>query len=390
MAAEPRSSPGGGLRLAIVTNIPAPYRVPVYNIIATEPGVEFLALYAARTEPDRLWNLPPLAHEHVFLQPRMTERNGRYIHHNTDVAPHLRHFRPDVVVSTGFNPVHLRAWAYTLRPLGRTCHHVPMTDGTDISEAALSIVHRLARRTVYATSSRYIAASIGGRRLYASYGIAPQRVHFSPLCANTSVDWEAGPAPARDIDLLFSGRLVPGKNTDLALNAAHGAAMRMGRRLRMAVLGSGPCEAALREQAGTMTELLDVQFAGHVKQDDLPGWYRRSRLFLFPSGGDTWGVVANEACLAGVPVIVTPQAGVAGELVRDGATGLVRPLQLQDWIDGVHLLLSQPELLARMGTAAREAVRPYSFENAAWGIVDAARCAQLGERAPPRRSEFTG
>jgi len=47
-----------GLRLAMVTNIPAPYRVPVLNRIATLPGVTLRTFYGARSEPDRHWDLP--------------------------------------------------------------------------------------------------------------------------------------------------------------------------------------------------------------------------------------------------------------------------------------------------------------------------------------------
>jgi glycosyltransferase involved in cell wall biosynthesis len=370
------------LRLVIITNIPAPYRVPVYNRIAAEPGIDLMALYAARTEPDRQWDLQPFAHQHAFLKPNMVERAGRYIHNNADVWRALAAFKPDVVLTTGFNPTHLYAWAYTLL---HRCHHVAMTDGTVDSEAGLGRLHRLVRRLVFGTSASFVAASQGGGRLLQSYGVSASHIHYSPLCANTAVDWSQTTDGERDIDLLFSGRLVPPKNADFALTLARDVAARLSRSVRLALLGSGPLEAELRAQARTLGDAVDVVFAGQVAQADLPHWFQRARLFVFPSSGDVWGVVANEACLAGVPVLVSPHAGVAGELVRDGLNGRVLALEPRLWADTAVQLLTDPTLHARMASAAQAVVQDYSFENAALGIIDAARQAHAPAAAAPAR-----
>jgi glycosyltransferase involved in cell wall biosynthesis len=371
------------LRLAVVTNIPAPYRVPVYNRIAADPDFEFLAIYAAQREPDRKWDLPTLEHRHVFLSERMIERGGRFIHHNPDVWGALAAFRPDVVVTTGFNPTHLIAWAYTLV---HRCRHVAMTDGTDQSEAKLSVLHRLVRRLVFITSSSFVVASQGGRRLLRRYGVSDSRIHSSPLCANTAVDWTEAGVAERDIDLLFSGRLVGIKNAGFALDVAAGVATRLGRRVHLALLGDGPLAPDLRRQAAALADRVQVTFAGHVAQTEIPGWFMRSHLFLFPSQWDPWGVVANEACLAGVPVLVSPHAGVADELVREGVNGRVLPLESSRWVEAAVELLSDQAIHARMAAAAREAVQPYNFDNAAFGITDAAAQACPRVHAPQRRS----
>ena len=54
-------------RVALLTNIPAPYRVPVYDRLAAELGDNFRVLYLAPTEPNRQWQLPELKHEHRYL-----------------------------------------------------------------------------------------------------------------------------------------------------------------------------------------------------------------------------------------------------------------------------------------------------------------------------------
>ncbi len=367
-----RASGSAAIRVAVVTNIPAPYRVPVFNLLAAEAGIDLHVLYAARREPDRAWDLPEILHRHTFLRERFFTGKRTFIHNNPDVFGALRGLSPHVVVTTGFSPTYLYAFAYA-QLFGR--RHVAMTDGTLASEGNFSVAHRLLRQVVLSRSGAFVVASHGGRALLGEYGVPNEKIHFSPLCANTSVSWDGVRPRSPGLDLLFSGRLVDVKNPLFALQVAHGVAKRIGRRVSLGILGSGPLASELQARAAEMTDQVELRYAGHVAQADVPAWFAGARVFLFPTSWDPWGVVANEACLAGVPVIVSPHAGAAGELVCDGINGYVRPLELSQWIDTAAQLLADPALHSRLASQARVRVQPYTFENAAKGIADASRMA---------------
>ncbi len=357
------------VRLAIVTNIPAPYRVPVFNCLAEHAGIETQVFYAARKESDRQWDLPAINHPHQFLRESVFQRrNGRYWHNNPDILGALRQFDPQVVITTGFNPTHLYAFAYTQLHRRR---HIAMTDGTPRSEAHLSLMHRALRRFVASRSSAFVAASHAGRSLLVGYGAPASKVYLSPLCANSAVSWQGVTGLVPDLDFLFSGRLVGVKNPLFALEVAVGVAKRLGRRTSLAILGSGPLEASVRARAAEIADQVTAYLTGNVQQADVPRWFAGARVFLFPSSWDPWGVVANEACLLGVPVLVTPQAGAAGELIQDGRNGFVLPLDLPRWIDAACALLRDRALHARFSQEAIRLVEPYSVKNAAHGIVEA-------------------
>jgi glycosyltransferase involved in cell wall biosynthesis len=372
-AAVSTSNNTSQIRLAIITNIPAPYRIPIFNSLAKDPTIGLQVFYAAKREADRDWDLPELRHPHFFLKEGVfRRRNGRFLHNNPDIFAALREFGPQVVLTTGFNPTHLYAFAYSQLYRRR---HVAMTDGTVLSEAELSWIHRLARRVVIRTSGSFVVASKGGRELFKGYGAPEERIHFSPLCANTSVPWRGVSPYAPSLDFLFSGRLIDVKNPLFALQVAHGVATRLGRRTSLAVLGRGPLETELRLRAAELAEHVDVHIVGNVGQAEVPRWFAGARVFLFPTSWDPWGVVANEACMAGVPTIVSPHAGAADELILDGVNGYVRPLELSQWVDAAVDLISNPTLHAKLSDRARLDVQPYSFENAARGIADAVRMA---------------
>lgn len=354
-------------RVALVTNIPAPYRLPVYGLLAAQPGLDLRLFFCSERESDRAWELGRIQVPHVFLRERVFSWRGRFIHANVDVWAALRAFRPDVVVTTGFNPTHLLAFAYARLHSAR---HVAMTDGTLASEAGLSVVHRWIRRHVYRRTEACVGASEGSLAIYRQYGVPAASMFKSQLCANNEAFASVAEA-TRDVDFIFCGRFAAGKLPLFAIQVAVLAATQLGRRVRLLLVGSGPLDASLRQAVARVADRVDAEFAGFATQAELPGHYARARLMLFPTAGDTWGVVANEACAAGLPVLVSPQAGVAGDLVLDGQNGRVLPLDATRWALAAAELLSDEAAWQRMSRCSLDRVRPYTYANAARGLADA-------------------
>lgn len=360
------------LKVALVTNIPAPYRVPVYELLAGIEGIELCALFCSGREPDRAWNLGAFKFPHVVLRGRVWHWRGRYIHANPDVWPELHRFGPDIVVTTGFNPTHLLAFAYAQL---RRLPHIAMTDGTEQSEARLGPVHRWVRRRVYTRTAAFVGASEGSFVLYRGYGLAPNAMFKSHLCARNE-SFRPTPLDQREFEFIFCGRFVAGKLPLFALQVAAATSALIGRRVRMLFVGSGELDSPLRSEAARVESSVQATFAGFARQEELPALYARAQVLLFPTSGDTWGVVANEACAAGLPVIVSPEAGVAGELVRHGENGHVLPLGVAPWADAAASLLLDTQQWQSMSARSLELVRAYTFRNAAAGLLAAVRHAQ--------------
>ncbi len=359
-------------KIALVVNEPPPYRIPVFNRIAARADVDLQVIFCCRREPNRQWDLPPIAFPRVFLRERITTVNGRYIHNNPDVMIALSRFNPDVVVGNGFNPTHLYAmiWcAVHRRP------YVPMTDGTLQSEKTLGRWHRALRQKVYRRAPAFIAASHGGLALYRQYGVAPQQCHLSCLCIDNERFRPPDATVIPEHDFIFCARLEAGKNPAFAIDVAARCAERLGRRTRLLMVGSGTLEGDLHRLADSMKERVDLRFHGFATQAELPSLYQSARMFLFPTQADVWGVVANEACAAGLPVLVSPHAGVSGELVIDGHNGFVLPLDPQTWADAAALLLTNEGKRSAFGQRSLLKVAPYNFSQAAQGIVDACHVA---------------
>lgn len=360
------------MRCVIVTNIPTPYRNPVYALL---PASQFTVLFCARTEDNRQWVLPEPMFEHRFLGGRAkAHRDGfNFQHDNPEVWRLLGELRPDVVVTTGFNPTHLRAFAWA--QLHRVAH-VYQTDGTLSSEATLGWKHRLVRHVVLRSSCAGIAAGTGGSALLRSYSMPTDRIFLSRLCADND-RFTALPLAERNIDVMFSGRLHEGKLPLLFAEICVSLRQRRGR-CRALLLGSGPLEA--QTLAALSAGDVEVIHPGFVQPQDLPYWYSRARLLLFTTRQDAWGVVANEAMAAGTPVLASAAAGAAGDLVIDGENGRVLPPDARAWADAAQQLLDDEMNWERLSTAARSQVAEFNYEAAAQGIVDACRSCMARSR----------
>jgi len=359
------------MRVAIVSNELPPYRIPLFRTLSKMSGIMLQVLFCSRREPNRLWDIPALDFGHIFLQERIFSYRGRYIHNNMGVLKRLWEFSPDVIVTGGFNPTHLYAFTYAK---AMRIPHVVMTDGTDISEQNLSIVHKIVRKFIYRRSRSFIAASHGGLRLLRSYLVPPESCFTSCLCVDNAM-FSPGPVENKFFDFLFCGRIEEIKNPLFALEVAIDTAKKLHRKTSIMFVGTGEQEDELKLRAAQQSMFVDAKFSGFLSHAELPRFYREARIFLFPTRGDPWGVVVNEACASGLPIITTPYAGVANELVIDEGNGYIELFDADTWSDRAAWLLSHPNEWQLFSYRSTELVAEYSYQNAAVGIVAACRHA---------------
>jgi glycosyltransferase involved in cell wall biosynthesis len=369
-------------RVSLVSNELPPYRVPLYERLAKIPGLQFQFIFCTEREPNRHWQHDNLGFEPVFLKQRFIKKSGRVIHNNPDVLTALRRFSPSAVITTGFNPTHLYAFAYAQV---KRIPHIAMTDGTFQSEYSLGRLHRTVRSIVYARSRAFIHASEGGRKLYDSYGIDLRRCFRSCLCVDNAA-FAAGTAE-REFDFIFCGRLEAVKNPVFAFKVAVATARKLGRQVSILFVGNGDQDALLRDEAARHAQLVRVEFKGFMPHRDLPSVYRSARLFLFPTLWDPWGVVVNEACASGLPCIVSPNSGAGGELVRSGRNGFVCEFDVDVWAERAALLLTDARKYAEFSRNAERIVNGYNYESAATGVVQA--CLFSVDRADPSGLRLT-
>ncbi|HEY7296359.1 MAG TPA: glycosyltransferase family 4 protein [Xanthobacteraceae bacterium] len=369
-----RRAEAGPPRVTLVANIPVPYRIPVWNRLGADPRIDFSVVFCAEREPNRQWAIGPLGFRHFFLKERffaIATRNdsqglSQYIHNNLDVWRTLKRINPHVVMTQGFNPTFLYAFLYTQWHRRK---HICMTDGTLASERALSWLHRRMRRIVFRRSGAFVGASDASVKLYRHYGLPPEKVFKAPLCVDND-QFRYG-LTLKQFDLMFCGRLIGDKGPCFALEVAERAGLALNRPVTVLFVGSGPLEAQLREKAERCRSA-ECSFHGFAQPCELPRLYASARIFLFPTKGDVWGVVANEACAAGLPIVATPFAGSVGEIVQDDVNGFVRDFEIEQWTAAVCRLLTDRDTYSQFSSNSLRLIAHHNYDTAAGTIVEAA------------------
>ena len=82
------------------------------------------------------------------------------------------------------------------------------------------------------------------------------------------------------------------------------------------IVGDDPAMAAMQKKYP------DAVFHGMKKKEDLPEYYRKADVFVFPSKTDTFGLVLLEAMGCGLPVAAYPVTGPI-DVVADGRSGVL-------------------------------------------------------------------
>ena len=100
-------------------------------------------------------------------------------------------------------------------------------------------------------------------------------------------------------------------------------------------------------------------FTGAAPHDQVPHFMAAADLFVFPSRAETQGLVLIEAMAAGLPVVALHATGTDDVLADTGAGVLVQPDEAA-FAEAIMSTLADPDRLAAMGQAARQAAQRYS------------------------------
>jgi D-inositol-3-phosphate glycosyltransferase len=180
--------------------------------------------------------------------------------------------------------------------------------------------------------------------------------------------------------VLFVGRIEPLKGVDTLLRAMSCLKFQsVIHPVYLAIIGGEPGAdpdemtaemARLQKLCDDLAMGQTVVFLGKRAQDTLPYYYSAAEVLVMPSFYESFGMVALEAMACGTPVIASQVGGLAF-LVRDGETGFHVPEgDPAALCDKLTLLLSDQELLERMGKCAAEYAQGYNWEKIAAQIVD--------------------
>ncbi|MDR5726876.1 MAG: glycosyltransferase [Terriglobia bacterium] len=166
----------------------------------------------------------------------------------------------------------------------------------------------------------------------------------------------------------YVGRLTPEKNIRWLSRLELALHHKGYRDFRLLIVGQGAEEGWLR------AKLQRAEFSGVLTGNDLSRAYANMDVLAFPSDTETFGLVVLEALASGVAPVVTATGGPK-YTVQHGKTGYVAR-NFEEFAACVATLMTTPDLLASMRTAARQYAQASSWDSAFQNIYQT-YCSQL-------------
>jgi glycosyltransferase involved in cell wall biosynthesis len=142
-------------------------------------------------------------------------------------------------------------------------------------------------------------------------------------------------------DLLFVGRLLPNKNVDMLVRAA-GIMKREKANLKVLIIGEGPEKESLKTLVHTLGLSDNVTFVGFLDDNSkVYGMMKTSKVFVFPSTREGFGIVALEANACGLPVItIDVEQNATRSLIKQGQNGMLTNLDEKEIAAAASQLLT--------------------------------------------------
>jgi glycosyltransferase involved in cell wall biosynthesis len=228
---------------------------------------------------------------------------------------------------------------------------VVTVQGSDIFQVTKHPVGAWLTRALLMRSQRVTALSQALKTATSAIGVPAQQIRVIPN--GVDVRSFAPPVQAqREPVILFVGYLITRKGVRYLLEALPTVLAAL-PHFRAVLIGDGPEETALRQQAVALGIGERVEFLGFLPQDQVRQWMQRATVFVLPSLEEGQGVVLLEALASSLPVVASRVDGIQ-EVVTSDVGLLAEPAQPQALAAALLALLQEPTRWAALSQQARQ------------------------------------
>jgi glycosyltransferase involved in cell wall biosynthesis len=169
---------------------------------------------------------------------------------------------------------------------------------------------------------------------------------------------------------LFAGKFIAKKRPMEFVKAVELAA-KENNFIAGLMVGDGPLRQSCEEYVST--NHLPLRFTGFLNQSEIVRAYVAADALVLPSdGGETWGLVVNEAMTCGLPCFVSDHVGCSSDMIVAKQTGAVFPLGDYQRLANCLTEFAGDDIQRKtMSKRAKERVSSYSSTTALAGTLEA-------------------
>jgi glycosyltransferase involved in cell wall biosynthesis len=380
-------------KLAVLSTHPIQYHAPWFRGMAAHPDLDVHVYFCHKATPQEQaragfgvefdWDVDLLAgYPHSFLRNVANPvGHGRFGGFDTpEIGRIIREQGYDAVLVNGWNyksawQAIWAAWRNDVKVIARGDSHLRTT-----RSAVTRAAKWMGYRRFIPRFDACLAVGQWSREYFLHYGARPERIFAVPHVVDLeSTADDAGTIRERfresvglnreTVTFIFCGKFIP-KKRPMDFVRAITNAVKAGAAIQGLMVGDGPlrnaCEQYVEEARAP------IRFAGFLNQSKIREAYLASDVLVLPSdGGETWGLVVNEAMSCGLPCIVSDQVGCGPDMIHSWKSGAIYPVADAEALATMMTkFASDRERLACMGKMARLVAQEYSVRRAVQGVIE--------------------
>lgn len=367
-------------RLAVVVSHPIPYYAPYYRAIAADGVLDIKVFFSSRIGIDKVldpsgmgveiaWGTDLLSgYSHVFLPEAATiQRTNFDSVDNPSVTAHLRGFQPDIVLLHGYAQKTLVRSLLWSRRTSRPAMMISDRSFFGLSTPMRRVARRVVLPVILKQFSAFLVIGDAIESFYRSFGARPEQIFRVPnmidqgfwIARNSMQDERArmrADLGLRDeFAVLYVGKLIQRKRPQDLLSALEVLRARAILKRPVTILFAGDGEMRQELERRIRAEHLSARVLGFVNIDQLPRYYCAADALAHPAENESFGTVAVEAAVCGLPLILSDRVGAIGRtsIARPGVNTLVhRCKDVGTLADSIQLLANEPDAAASMSLAS--------------------------------------
>jgi glycosyltransferase involved in cell wall biosynthesis len=378
-------------KTVLLTEIVAPYRIPVFNALAKRAEIDLHVIFLAETDPtQRQWRVykDEIRFSYEVLPSWRFRGGGCHLLLNTGLAARLNNFSPEAIVCGGYN--YVASWQALMWARRHQVRFVLWSESNAQDARSQRKAVEFLKTQFRKRCDGFVVPGQSAGEYLRLLGAPAECVFTAPNAVDNNFFAAQTEEVRRQPEafrkryclpprfFLFVGRLVPEKGVFNLLEAYAKLESNLRSEVGLVFAGDGVAREKLAQQAKRIAPG-SVSFPGFAQREDLADLYALAEALVLPTHSDPWGLVVNEAMACGLPIIVSGVAGCAADLVEDGWNGyVVPPRDAEKLTAAIASLARQPELKRQMSAHSSERIRNYSPEACAAGLAAAAISATAG------------
>lgn len=307
--------------LVFITNLPAFYKINLYNRIADKAKVLVIFTGVSTFQRNSDFYKGQRQFDHITLD------NAGKIRKCFQLLGILRKTEYDRLVIGGWDS--LENWMAAL--LSKKQKNAVVVESSIHESITRGLKGRIKRIFMRRVTTAYVSGTLQAE-LALRLGFKGDLIKTRGVGVFNVVEQPVFSPVEKITRFIYVGRFSPEKNLRRLIETFNQLP-----DLTLNMIGFGPLEDELKKKAGR-----NVVFHGAVANAELPKYYQQNEVFILPSLSEPWGLVIEEAMNNGLPVIISSKVGCAHEVVRNGFNGLIFDVNSEQALTDAILRMTDP------------------------------------------------